>query len=243
MLEQWEQLDARDKKLDTEHDKEVTKIRKEHDLEESILHKQQAEYAPNLPGHGDEATRELNANRELREQRLAKAEEEYQQKKAEVAKEKQDLNQFVEDRIQPERNSMQERHALETAACEEVRRELPNKSDVSFERRAGDWVRTVGPLAAAAYNKIVSAVGHPEYRVEAANWDQIGTGVQTGLTIISDKTGIPWPMSPREFDEAMLKGVKEIQNKEWADLAAGQATQLEVRNKSMEQLIEFDRQR
>lgn len=237
MLEEWERLNARDKKLDTDHEKEVEKIKKQHDREESILQTQQAEFAgTDRFGHADEAARNLNANRELREQRLAKEEEEYQQKKADVAKEKQDLNQFIEDKIQPERNRMEEQHALETAKCEELRKEIPNQSDVKFEQRVGDWIKTVGPVAEKAYNEIAKQYDLPEIKVE---WNAVGNAAQIGLTAIAAKTDIVWPMSPREFDEALLKGVKEVQDKEWTDLAKVQTTQLEVRNKSMEQLIEM----
>jgi hypothetical protein len=53
--------------------------------------------------------------------------------------------------------------------------------------------------------------------------------VEQALTIIHVNTDIAFPMTAKEFDEALLKGVKEIQNQERADLAAGQKTLLEDR--------------
>jgi flagellar biosynthesis GTPase FlhF len=234
LLEIWAKLDTRDKNLDAEHDKKIAAINQSHDNEEGRLQKQQAEYAADRRfGHGDEATRELKANEETRQERLAAENEKYAHDKAQVAKEKQDLNQYVEDRLQPERNRMEEQHARETAACEELRKssdKLP--PDINFEKRVGDWIRTAGPVAEKAYNELGKQFPHlGEIKVD---WKAVGDGVETGLTIISAKTDVVWPMGPKEFDQAMLKGVKEVQDKEWADMAAAQKTLLGERDKGLE---------
>lgn len=240
LLEIWAQLDARDKKLDTDHDNKIAEIKQWHDAEEGRLQNLQAGYALDSRfGHGDEATRNLIENKELREQRLAAENEHYQHDKAVVGKEKQDLNQYVEDRLQPERTKMEEQHALETAACEELRKtseKLP--PDVNFEKRVGDWIRTAGPVAEKVYNELGKQF--PQLGEIKVDWKPVGDGVETVLTIVHAKTDVVWPMGPKEFDQAMLKGVKEVQNKEWADMAAGQTTLLEARAKDIDKNIQKD---
>jgi hypothetical protein len=103
---------------------------------------------------------------------------------------------------------LERQHGSEREACAELMEEVESRPDVTAEKRVGDWVRTVGPVAEKAFNAISG------YDVQV-QWGVVGDATEMALGH-ARAHGLLLP-SQNEFDQLMVKGVEDVQKNEMSE--------------------------
>lgn len=105
-------------------------------------------------------------------------------------------------------SKLERQHTGEREACAELIEAVEGRADVTAEKRVGDWVRTVGPVAEKAFNAISG------YDVQV-QWGVVGDATEMALGH-ARAHGLLLP-SQNEFDQLMAKGVEDVQKNEMSE--------------------------